>query len=273
MSTQESERRRPNPFYLAFDLLRAKLLAADQALGVSEAVFEHATESPQEWLERIPEGEMPGMVADICDSSSGCVKYRPSLSWPDRGIDYLLRAVRDFRTQSYLWTIARSFEHFREFVETVEAELADSDGVCTGEGSEPSKDTGPNEDRRFDLALRRVRDAAPALVACEMTNARKIQLQQWIRGAAAIRHAVAHNEGILRKEVYEKYRDSGLEEHFPGELEEDAGYVLKPTPKTAARAVRTFREYGVAIYKSVSEAHGFPATLAGPDGEITTWRR
>lgn len=128
-------------------------------------------------------------------------------------------------------------------------------------------------DRRFDAMLKRVRGAAPALAACEKENARKIPLQQWIRVAAQVRHAVAHNEGVLGIVDYEKYRSSGLEKHFLGELEDDTGYVLKPTSETTTRAIRTFREYGVAIYRSISEARGFPATLVGPDGEIITWRR
>jgi hypothetical protein len=39
------------------------------------------------------------------------------------------------------------------------------------------------------------------------------------------------------------------------------------------RTIRAFREYGVAIYKAVSEAHGFQATILGPNGAVTTWRR
>jgi len=85
------------------------------------------------------------------------------------------------------------------------------------------------------------------LVSCERTNTRRIPLQQWIRLAAHVRHAVAHNDGIVRIEKYKKYRSSDLERHFPGELETDVGYVLKPTAKTPMKAICTFREYGVAI--------------------------
>lgn len=273
MNAPETDHGCRNPFYPALDLLLAKLLAAEQAVGVSEAAFEHASESQDEWLARIPEGQLPGMMADICDSSPGWVKYVPSLRLPNHETDYLVRAVRDFRTQSYLWSIARAFEHFREFVESIEAELPDGTCMSAGQGSEPIGDADQHKKSRLELALRRVRHIAPALVDCERTNARKIQLQQWIAVAEAVRNAVAHNEGILTEEAYERYSSSGLRKHFPGELEEGAGYVLKPTSETTAKTIRTFREYGVAIYRLVSEAQDLPARLVGQDGEITTWRR
>jgi len=261
VSAPETQRRRPNPFYPAFDLLLAKLLAAEQALRVSEALFENALQSPDEWLAQIPEGELPGMLADICDLGiPGYVKNIPSFRWPDREKDYLLRAVRDFRSQSCLWSIARGFEHFREFVESIVEDL-------------PSDTEEEGERMRFDSTMKRIRDAAPDLAGCESENARRIPLRQWIRLAARVRHGVAHNEGILSPMVYERYRSSGLEKHFPGELEADTGYVLKPTLQTAAKTIRTFGEYGLAIYKAISEAHGFPATLLGPNGSLTTWRR
>jgi len=270
----QSQENRKNPYYPAFDLLLAKFLAVDQALNVAEAAFGYATESPDAWLGQISDKPLSHMLADICDDRNpGYVKLIPSVRVPDRETELLLRTVRDFRTQSYLWVIARGFEAFREFVQSVEAELRDSVGVSAGYGRKPITDTAHHRESRFTQALKRIREAAPPLVACEKSNARKIQLQQWVAVAEAVRNAVAHNEGILRKADYERYCSSGLEEHFPGELEEDTGYVLKPTPESTAKTIRTFREYGVAVYKAISEAHGFPAALLGPDGEITTWRR
>ena len=278
MSTRETVKKRPNPFYPAFDVLLAKLLAAEQALRVSEALFENALESLDEWLAQIPGGELPGMLANICDSRiPGYVTNIPSFRWPDREEDNLLRAVRDLRSQSCLWSIARAFEHFREFVDAVDGILPRDKGTClrhlpTCIARLVSRRRRAKV-RGLEATLKRVRDAAPALEACEKANARSIQLQQWIRLAAHVRHAVAHNDGILRSEKHEKYRSSGLEKHFPGELETDVGYVLMPTAEATMKAIRTFREYGVAIYKTISEAHGFPATLLGPNGDLTTWRR
>ena len=130
MSVPDTQKTRPNPFYPAFDLLLAKLLAAEQALRVSEALFESALESPDEWLAQIQKGELPGMMADICDLDiPGYVKNIPSFRWPDREKEYLLRAVRDLRSQSCLWSIARAFEHFREFVESIAKALpSDTEG-------------------------------------------------------------------------------------------------------------------------------------------------
>jgi len=278
VSSPETQKKRPNPFYPAFDLLLAKLLAAEQSLRVSEAAFERVAELPGEGMAQAPEEELPGMMADICNSSiPGYVRYIPSFRWPEREEDYLLRAVRDFRTQSCLWSIARAFEHFREFVEAVVEILPKPETACPCQLQALVTRLVPRRreqaDRTFNGMLKRIRGAAPALVACEKTNARSIPLRQWIQVAAQVRHAVAHNEGILAPETYERYRSSGLEKHFPGELEADVGYVLKPIAETTTKAIRTFREYGVAIYKTVSEAHGFQATLLGPKGELTTWRR
>jgi len=274
MSTPKSEERRPNPFYPAFDLLLAKLLAVDQALNVSEAALRPATESSDEWQKRIPQEPIRYMLADICDDREpGYVKLIPSVRVPDKETELLLRTARDFMTQSYLWGITRSSEAFREFAESIVKKLPADDEEATAQDPGPVKKKEENRRMRFDSALKRIRDAAPTLVACERANARSIPLQQWIRVAAQVRHAVAHNEGILEQESYEKSRLSGLEKYFPGDLEDDTGYVLKPTPETTVKAIQTFREYGVAIYKAVSDALGFPATILGLNGEITTWRR
>jgi len=275
MSIPESRQKRPNPYYPAFDLLLAKLLAAEQTLSVSEAVFCHASEMENEWLPRIPEREMPGMMADICDHRiPDCVKYIPSLRMSEQETHYLMRAVRDFRIQSYLWAITRAFEAFREFVESIENDLLSA--VDTDADRKPPASNGGTKQKtssRFIRALKRIRQTAPSLVDCETKNTRKIELQQWIRVAEKVRDAVAHNEGVLRAAVYEKYRTSNLERHFPGELEPGIGYVLKPTPENVTKTIRTLREYGVAIYKAISGAKGFPASLVGKDGEITTWQR
>ena len=278
MKTPGTEQVPLNPYYPAFDLLLAKLLAAEQAFHVSEAVFENATNLQDEWLAQIQGGELPGMIADICDQRNpGFVQHIPSFRWPNREKDYLLRALRDFRTQSHLWSIARAFEHFREFVEAVVRTLPQPDIACPCQLHAPISHLVPRNKskaiRRFNTMLKRIREAAPALIACEKTNARSISLQQWIGVTAQVRHAVAHNDGILPPEIYERYRSSGLEKYFPGELEADTGYVLKPTVKTTATAIRTFRDYGVTIYKTVSEVHDLSPTLLGPNGEITTWQR
>lgn len=274
MSRSASEQNLENPYYAAFDLLLAKLLAADQAVAVSEAAFVYATESPEEWLEQIPDGSVCSMLADICDGSiPGYVKHIPSLREPDKEADFLLRAVRDFRTQSYLWAIARAFEAFREFVGAIEKDLPNTGDTEACRGLKTSAEDPKDKPPSFDAALKNVRRAAPLLHTCEEQNARGIHLPQWIRLVAAVRHAVAHNDGVLSDVYYKKYRDSGLESHFPGELELDTGYVLKPTPEVVKKTIRTLREYGVAIYKFVSEARDLPARLVGQDGEITTWRR
>ena len=274
MRYPERQENRKNPYYPAFDLLLAKLLAAEQALNVSEAAFGYASDSPAEWLGRIPDGRVCSILADICDDSiSGYVKHVPSLREPDEETDFLLRAVRDFRTSSYLWVIARSFEAFREFVETIDVELPNATG-SRGDRRVGSDDCSAEEKRTcFDDALRRVRRAAPLLAKCETQNARGIHLPQWISVVEVVRHAVAHSDGVLSDDEYKKYCSSGLERNFPGELQEDVGYVLKLTPDVAMKTIRTLREYALAIYKAVSEAMDLPAVIYDHDRGITTWRR
>jgi hypothetical protein len=278
MNPSGSGQKRENPFYRAFDLLLAKLLAADQAVNVSEAAFGHASESSEEWLERIPNEPLRYMLADICNNHNpGHMKLIPSMRVPDTESELLLLAIRNFRTQSYLWTIARAFEHFREFAESVER------GLSQQEEAHPQRLSAlvarlvsrkrKRVSRKIRVALKHIRKLAPSLKECETRNARSLHLPQWISVAEAVRDAVSHNEGVLRVDVYKRCSSSSLRKHFPGELENDTGYVLKPTPETVKETIRTFREYGVAIYKAVSDAFGFPATLLGPNGEVTTWRR
>ena len=274
MSVSESEKKRSNPFYPAFDLLLAKLLAAEQALSVSEAAFGYASGSPEEWLGRIPDRYVCSELVDICDNRKpGWTKKVHSLREPERGTDFLLQTVCAFRTASYLWVIARAFESFREFVETIDEEL--SDVTCTGVSrSAGSAENSPtNERSSFDDALRHVREVAPSLVKCETQNERGIHLPQWISVVEAVRHAVAHSDGVVRDDIYRKYRTSGLARDFPGELQADTGYVLKPTPEVAMRTIGTLLEYALVIYKAVSAAMNLPAVLYDHDIGITTWRR
>jgi len=271
MNTPESRQKQANPYYPAFDLFLAQLLATEQALRLSEAVFCQASGSTNDWLSQIPEAEIPAVIADICDEK--VLKYKPSFREPYRTTGFLIAAVRNLQTQSYLWAIARGFERFREFVVSLASNLVDA-AEADAEGDPTSGDrTEKVSPSGFDAAIKRIRKIAPSLSRCEKRNAGKIQLQQWIRVVEQVRHAVAHNEGVLREEIYTKCSDSGLEQHFPGRLEPGTGYVLMPTSETSARALRTLREYGLAIYKTISEAKGIPATLVGRDGEITTWNR
>jgi len=273
MNQSGSKEKWENPYYLAFDLLLAKLLAAEQALNVSEAAFGYANESPEKWLERIPDGRLCGMLADICDDSiPGYVKHVPSLRGPDEEIDFLLRAVRDFRTQSYLWAIARAFEAFREFVGAAAGELATA-SESERRGSSGKNGPAESKTRRFSDALKHVRKTVPVLKGYEMRNVRGIDLAQWIRVVSTVRDAVAHNEGIVGSANYEKYRSSGLEKEFPGELEDAIGYVLKPTHDVALNAITRLREYGLVIYKAVSETANLPVLIYNHEKGITTWRR
>lgn len=270
---------RKNPYYSAFDLLLAKLRAAEEALHVAKAAFADENFASAEWATRAEDRPFPsGWLADICDDRMpDHVKHVHSLRDTDMSKDSLLRAARDFRTSSYLWVIARSFEAFREFVEAIAHGLPDQEEplayhllacVVRLASRRPKR-----AKRKFDAALKRVRKAAPLLKRCETRNSRGIHLAQWIRVVAAVRHAVAHNEGILRDFEFEKYRTSNLESEFPGSREDEVGYVLAPTHDVALKTIQRLREYALVIYKAVSEAANLPTLIYDHEKGITTWRR
>ena len=259
---------RKNPYYPAFDLLLAKLVAAEEALHVAKAAFADENFTSAEWTTRTEDRSFPsGWLADICDDRMpGSVKYVPSLRHTDVSKDSFLRAVRDFRTSSYLWVIARSFEAFREFVEAIVQGLPNRE--------EPLVSRRPKRDEsKFDAELKRIRKAAPLLKKCETRNSQGIHLAQWIRVVAAVRNAVAHNEGILRNSEFKKYRSSNLENEFPGSHEDEVGYVLVPTHDVALKTIERLREYALLIYKAVSEAADLPVLIYDHEKGITTWRR
>lgn len=270
---------RKNPYYPAFDLLLAKLLAAEKALHVAKAAFADENFASAERATRTEDRPFPsGWLADICDDRMpGYVKHVHSLRDTDVSKDSLLRAARDFRTSSYLWVIARSFEAFREFVEAVDHDLPDSiesgSGCCTESGTVLTDEKRTRTEGGFDEALKRLRKAGPLLERCEKQNARGINLAQWISVVAAVRNAVAHNEGILRDFVFEKYRSSSLEKEFPGNHEDKVGYVLTPTYDVTLKTIQRLREYALAIYKAVSEEAKLPTLIYDHEKGMTTWRR
>lgn len=277
----EQKERPKNPYYRAFDLLLAKLLAAEEALHLAKAAFADENVSSAEWATRVedrPSLPGSGWLADICDERiPGSVKHVPSFRVTDVSEESLLRAAQDLKTQSNLWAIARSFEAFREFVRTIDSCLADPrrpevDRLSSLAARFLSRKRKRAE-RRFDAALKRVRKAAPLLKRCETRNARGIHLAQWIRVVAVVRNAVAHNEGILTVDEYKKYRSSNLAEEFPGDVEDDVGYVLKPTHDVALNTIKRLREYALAVYKAVSEAVNLPTLIYDHEKGITTWRR
>lgn len=277
-SAEQTEPRK-NPYYPAFDLLLAKLLAAEEALHVAKAAFADENFASAEWATHAKDRPFPsGWLADICDDRMPrYVKHVLSLRDTDVSKDSLLRAARDFRTSSYLWVIARSFEAFREFVEAISYGLPDQEEPVAYHLLAPVVRLASRRPKRakheFDAALKRVRKAAPLLKRCETRNSRGIHLAQWIRVAAAVRHAVAHNEGILRDSEFEKYRSSNLESEFPGSHEDEVGYVLAPTHDVALKTIQRLREYALVIYNAVSEAANLPTLIYDHEKGITAWHR
>jgi len=270
---------RKNPYYPAFDLLLAKLVAAEEALHVAKAAFADENFASAEWTTRAEDRSFPsGWLADICDDRMpGSVKHVPSLRDTDVSKDSFLRAARDFRTSSYLCVIARSFEAFREFVEAIAQGLPNQEEPLVYHLLACVVRFVPRRLKRdkskFDAELKRIRKAAPLLKRCETRNSRGINLTQWISVVAAVRNAVAHNEGILRNSEFKKYRSSNLENEFPGSHEDEVGYVLVPTHDVALKTIERLREYALVIYKAVSEAADLPVLIYDHEKGITTWRR
>ena len=270
---------RKNPYYPAFDLLLAKLMATEKAVHVATAAFtDEEFASPELATHAKDQPFSSGWLSDVCeDVMSGYVRYVPSLRDMDSSKGSCLHAAQNFRTSSYLWAIARSFEAFREFVEAIAHRLPDHEEHLAkhllARTARLVLRRPKRAKRGFDAALKRVRKAAPLLKRCEMQNSRAIHLAQWIHLVAVVRHAVAHNEGILKNYEFEKYRSSNLESEFPGSYEDEVGYVLAPTDGVALKTIQRLREYALVIYKAVSTAADLPILIYEHEKGITTWDR
>jgi hypothetical protein len=273
-----------NPYYPAFDLLLAQLLAHEEVLALAESVLATGTPHPTIPTKALGDSgdrRFPGFVADICESQEGrYVRLLPTFRVSDASSDVRPRVLR----RCCNWIVRDSYESFQEYAIAIDVRL--SEAAPAGGSRLPATPcrlrwgrkgcTCPTSGRRDDLkaALTRIRKAAPALGVCEIRNAREVNLQIWLAVFAGVRNAIAHSSGgIVVPEKLRRLDMVVLDQHFPGTHISEMGYAIEMTPDAARDVIERLREYGLAVYMVASAATGCKAHLLGPDGALTEWRR
>lgn len=104
------------------------------------------------------------------------------------------------------------------------------------------------------------------------TNNRGLDLVRWYQITGEARHAVTHSEGVISNKVIEGLdlkEIRVLKKNYPGS-KTDEGYVLHLDVDSAQEALRTFAEYGYAIFKALSEERGYDWVYLPGQDERTT---
>jgi len=268
-----------NPYYPAFDLLLAQLLAHEEVLDIVTRTItsdgEDAAELEAPGVEARAD-QFRGFIADICEMrQDGVVRAFPTLRFPKAAKEARSHVKQTFRRRCYGWIVAQAYESFREFADEVDRRISEKQErmVCQPEHASTAIEPTSSRDRWRELkeVIRRVREAAPALRECEERNSRRVNLGSWLRTLAGVRHAIVHSEGVIRPEEWQKLNTGGPKARFPGSETSDGRYVLDITPDAAQDTVERLREYGLAIYKAVSEAAECPVTLYDANEGMTVW--
>lgn len=104
------------------------------------------------------------------------------------------------------------------------------------------------------------------------TNNRGLDLVRWYQITGEVRHAVTHSEGVISSKVIEgldRKEIRVLRKNYPG-AKTDEGYALQLDVDSAQEALRTFAEYGYAIFKALSEERDYDwVYLPGQDERAT----
>jgi hypothetical protein len=104
------------------------------------------------------------------------------------------------------------------------------------------------------------------------TNNRGLDLVRWYQITGEVRHAVTHSEGVISSKVIEgldRKEIRVLRKKYPG-AKTDEGYALQLDVDSAQEALRTFTEYGYAIFKALSEERDYDCVyLPGQDERAT----
>jgi len=279
----EALKRIENPYYPAFDLLLAQLLAHEEVLKIVPRMIpsdgEGATEPAALAIgPDLMSDQFDGFVADICEMrNDGYVRHFPTFRFSHAMREARLHVNQAFQRRCYWWIVAQSFESFREFAEEIDRMISGKQQEAACMPKDASMAIAPISSHKRWPKLkevhRRIREAAPALRECEERNSRRVNLGSWLGTLAGVRHALVHSEGVIRPEEWQKLKRGGRKVRFPGSETSDASYVLDITPDAAHNTIARLREYGLVIYKAVSEAAGCHVTLYGSDKGMIVWLR
>ena len=90
---------------------------------------------------------------------------------------------------------------------------------------------------------------------------------------AQVRNAVVHGDAIISEHWFRKLRSSNLEKEYAGTHIPGIGYTLDFREEPVQEAIQRLREYGLAIYKAVSDKGEYSVLLYNHDEGITEWKR
>ena len=273
-----------NPYYPAFDLLLAQLLAHEEILKIVprivSSVSEGTTKSATVAIGPDPMSDQSdGLVANICEMrNDGYVGYFPTFRFSHSTSETQSHVNQAFQRRCFGWIMAQSFESFRKFAEETDRRIPKHQSLwrrILGHMQLRVPETLTRRSHRSDLrsVVKRIRKATPALQKCENRNARGINLGSWLRMLSGMRHAIVHCEGIIAPTKWRKLKSGGRKMRPPGIEAADGSYVLDMTYTAVRDIIHLLREYSLVIYKAVSEATECPVTLYDSDKGMTVWLR
>jgi len=182
-----------------------------------------------------------------------------------------LAAMQNIVALNSAWVVSQAFETFEVFAKDVVALYLKRNptALCTppwprrrrGAGAGP-KTRHLSAYRTFvthayggaDDLVRRLRRSIPDLAQHEQHNNRGLDLQEWVRVVAEVRHATVHRRGVLSPAQMKRLSTSArsiLKANFPGEAV-TRGYRLRLERKSAQDALIRSAEYALLIFKQIS---------------------
>jgi len=111
-----------------------------------------------------------------------------------------------------------------------------------------------NKDR-----LKYLRKLARQLGNVESKNYHNLDFKDWYLVVSDVRQAVTHSNSVIKKGKmgsWARQKRSIRDHYFPG-VEVDSGYKLRLHQKDAEINLELFAEYGLVIFKLLSEQHGY----------------
>jgi hypothetical protein len=257
------------------ELLRRAALLNGQTWYISSALNKRALEVTS-WL---TEAEARGVARHYVAGSNflaGDV-MEPSRELMHGGSYILQRqqmvhALVEAQNVYAAWAVAQGFEAFETFVQDVaaaylsdnssalsEKQWATSRGGVTYPRGKRARDMRPfvrSAYRGVEDVLKALRITLPQLVKVEKQNNRTVNLDDWFRVLALVRHATVHSRGLIPADRIDRLPASStkLLDDVGGKRTRSGGYELHLRLEHAELAIRMLAEYGYAIYKACCNA-------------------
>jgi hypothetical protein len=220
-------------------------------------------------------------------TDDGWLYQYPTGNFDVKGEDYL-QMLDEFTSREAERVVAQGYEAFETYLFDVTARFCDAKSeqslVDHFKGNLPKASERDLE--AWKKAVRGVyrrkanselidllRDLGHGLDEAEMhTNNRGLDIVRWYQITREVRHAVTHSEGVISSEVIEGLDHKEIDvlrDNYPGAMT-DEGYALQLDVDSAQEALRTFAEYGYAIFKALSEERSYDWKYLPGQGEHAT---